>query len=149
MVGNDNINALLQQPSNLMCSRNAIINRNDKIGLAICHNTIKSCSRQAIALIKTVRNIGAHMIGTHATKRQGEQTGGCYAIHVKIPKHRNGFIGSNGLSYLRGALLHIGNDIGIKPIPIKVRLQKVLRFRVGIKTACCHDASNQRRNVKL
>ena len=76
MVSNNHVNPMLEQPCNLWSCGNTIINRNDKIGLLILNNALKRRLRKTVALIKAMRNVGAHMLSTQTSQRKRQQTGG-------------------------------------------------------------------------
>ena len=120
VVRHDDVDSLGAHHLDLDRGGNAIVDRDDEIGVAALDHALERLGGKAVTLAETPGNVGVHL-GAKVTKRERKEAGRAHAVHVEVAKD------GNSLTVAHGSLDAVsrGGQAGklerVMPIPVKRR----------------------------
>ena len=142
MVRNHQIDPQALQIGNLFLGGNTVIDGHDQVGLGELVNAVERRTRQAVALVKAMRNKRCD-IGAKRAQRLGQQAGRRNAVNVKIAKDGNALVAANSTLDAVGNDRHARDNEWVGPVAIERRRQKQLAFLDGCNAVRNHNARHQ------
>ena len=117
MIGDKDLNPSLLQKLNLVLRGDAVIHRDQNVGL-VSKSTFDGGLGQTVAFLKAQRNEGHHL-RTKLAQAARHDGGGRNAVKVEIAEDQDALLIKHGVGEAIGQLRHVRNRIGIEPIPIE------------------------------
>ncbi len=148
VVGDHDVDAAGEKVFDLVSCGDAVVDSDDKRRVAAGDHAVQGLGRQAVALAKTVRDIGLDA-RAQATKAQGKQAGRAHAVHVKVTKDGDLLAAFDGLLDAIGHLGHAGDVQGVCPVAVKRRREERAGVLDRLDTARRQHASDQRIETQL
>ena len=142
MVRDHQIDPQALQIGNLFLGGNTVIDGHDQVGLGELVNAVERRTRQAVALVKAMRNKRCDISAKRA-QRLGQQAGRRNAVNVKIAKDRNALVVANSTLDAVGNDRHARDNEWVGPVAIERRRQKQLAFLDGCNAVRNHNARHQ------
>ena len=142
MVRDHQIDPQALQIGNLFLGGNAVIDGHDQVGLGELVDAVERRTRQAVALVKAMRN-KRRDVGTKRMQRLGQQTSRRNTVDVKIAKDGDALVAANSTLNAVGDDRHARNNERIRPVAIERRRQKQLAFLDGCNAVRNHNARHQ------
>ena len=142
MVRDHQIDPQALQIGGLFLGGNAVIDGHDQLGASELVNAVERRTRQAVALVKTMRN-KRRDVGAKRTQRLGQQTSRRNAVDVKIAKDGDALVAANSTLNAVDDDRHARNNERVRPVAIERRRQKKLAFLDGCNAVRNHNARHQ------
>ena len=148
VICDHDVDAAGEKVFDLVSRGDAVVNRDDKGRVAAGDHAVQGLGRQAVALAKTVRDIGLNP-GAQATKAQGKQAGRAHAVHVKVAKDGDLLAAFDGLLDTIGHLGHAGDVQRVCPVAVKRRREERAGVLGRLDAARRQHAGDQRVKTQL
>ena len=143
VVRHDDVDPLGAHHLDLDRGGDAVVDRDDEIGVASLDHALERLGGKAVALAEAPGDVGVHL-GTKVTKRERKEAGRAHAVNVEVAKD------GDGLAVAHGSLDAVGRGgqarklERIMPVPVKRRGEELLGA-LGIANATRHhDARHER-----
>ena len=142
MVRDHQIDPQALQIGNLFLGGNTVIDGHNQVGLGELVDAVERRTRQAVALVKAMRN-KRRDIGAKRAQCLGQQAGRRNTVNIKIAKDRNVLVAANSALNAVGDARHARNNERVGPVAIERRRQKQLAFFDGCNAVRNHNARHQ------
>ena len=142
MVRDHQIDPQALQIGNLFLGGNTVIDGHNQVGLGELVDAVERRTRQAVALVKAMRN-KRRDIGAKRAQCLGQQAGRRNTVNIKIAKDRNVLVAANSALNAVGDDRHARNNERVGPVAIERRRQKQLAFFDGCNAVRNHNARHQ------
>ena len=147
MVRDHQIDPQALQIGDLFLGGDAVVDGHDQLGMSELIDAIERRTRQAIALVKAMRN-KRRDIGAKRAQCLGQQAGRRNAVNVKITKDGNVLVAANSALNAVGDDRHARNNERIGPVAVERRRQKQLALLDGANAVRDHNARHQPGNAQ-
>ena len=143
MVRHDDVDPLGAHHLDFDRGGDAIVDRDDEIGVAALDHALERLGGKAVALAEAPGNVGVHL-GAKVTKRERKEAGRAHAVHVEVAKDGNGLAIAHGSLDAVGRGGQAGKLERVMPVPVKRRGEELLGALGIANAARHHDARHER-----
>ena len=147
MIRDHQLDPQALQIGNLFLGGNAVVDGHDQLRMSELINAVERRTRQAIALVKAMRNKRRY-IGAKRAQCLGQQTSRRNTVDIEVAENGNVLVVANSTLNTVGNDRHTRNNERVGPIAVERRRQKQLALLNGANAVRDHDARHQPGNAQ-
>ena len=136
VVGDRDVEPLLERPGDLLIARDAAVDRDDEVGV-VAHGAGERLFGKRVAFLVAVRD-EPHDVRAQRAQPAQRDGGGADAVDVEVAEDEDPLVGPDGGLYFVGDLFQPRDDLRVEPIAVERGCQELVG-RLGRREAARHE----------